>query len=143
MAGGGGGGGGSGRGRGRPQGSQGLKKVSTGQSRLNAKCAVCPIVQRADKVKDHQLKSVLFCEDGSPASEAHPKYSSLSAQEKNHTDFFRIHGFHRLKFPINKVVHQVKVGDITAFIGKRKMNNNNQENNNNRLVQCCSRNGYK
>ena len=86
--------------KGRPPGSQGPKKVSAGKSRLNTKCAVCSLTQRADKIKEHQVKSVLWSEDGSSAAdESHPGYASLSDHDRSHTDFFRKNGFTRFKLP--------------------------------------------
>ena len=55
-----------GRGRGRPKGS---RKVSKAQGKSIAKCAVCSLTKRADKLKEHQVSSVLFDINGEPAGE--------------------------------------------------------------------------
>ena len=91
-------------------------------------CAVCSLTQRADKIKEHQVKSVLWSEDGSSAAdESHPGYASLSDPDRSHTDFFRKNGFTRFKLPPNKVIHNPNPGDITAFFGRKQnvANNNN------------------
>ena len=96
---------------------------------MNTKCAVCSLTQRADKIKEHQVKSVLWSEDGSSAAdESHPGYASLSDPDRSHTDFFRKNGFTRFKLPPNKVIHNPNPGDITAFFG-RKQNVANDNNN--------------
>ena len=85
----------SGRGPGRPVGSIGSKKVEKGTSRLETKCAVCSLVQRADNIKANQVFVVLFDDDGKPADNTHPGYISLSKSEKEHTDYFRNNGFRK------------------------------------------------
>ena len=109
----------SGRGPGRPVGSIGSKKVEKGTSRLETKCAVCSLVQRADNIKSHQVSVVLFDDDGKPADNTHPRYISLSKSEKEHTDYFRNNGFSRVKFPANKIVIKETAGSITSFFAKQ------------------------
>ena len=85
--------------KGRPKGA-GVKPCS----RDIVSCIVdnCEVTKRGDKVKCHQRELVLWTSDGLPASSDHPKYSQLSDQRKNHTDYFRNNGYNLSKFPSNK-----------------------------------------
>ena len=75
---------------GRPVGT---RLVSTGLSKTQVKCVVCSLERRGDKIKDHQVHSVLFDSEGNPADSSHPRYESLSESKKEHTDYFRINGY--------------------------------------------------
>ena len=68
-------------GRGRPRGST---KVGKGTSWMHAKCAVCTTVLRNDKIREHQIFSVLFDDEGNPADINHPQYISLSESVRLH-----------------------------------------------------------
>ena len=84
------------------------------QSLVN--CTVCSLVRRGDKIKDHQVHTVLFDDEGNPADDSHPRYKSLSQEEKLHTDFFRSNGYDRINLPRNKTVHNPTPGDIGSFV---------------------------
>ena len=115
-----------GRGRGRPKGS---RKVSKAQGKSIAKCAVCSLTRRADKVKEHQVSSVLFDINGEPAGEDHPCYENLSEDKKKHTDFFRVNKYNRLNLPPNKIIVPESPGSITSFFMKKPRLDVNNDNN--------------
>ena len=77
---------------GRPVGT---RLISKGLSKTQVKCVVCSLERRGDKIKDHQVHSVLFDSEGNPADSSHPRYESLSESKKEHTDYFRINGYKR------------------------------------------------
>ena len=109
---------------GRPPGST---KISKGTSKVTVKCAVCKLERRNDKIKEHQIKAVLFNENGEAADESHPKYSSLRDTEKMHTDFFRINKFNRTCLPHNQVVVNRTPSDIKSFFTKKVDDKNDEE----------------
>ena len=98
-------------GRGRPKGRRNVG-VLKGTSQSQVKCAVCSLEKRNDKMKEHQLKLVLFDSEGNPADCSNPNYVSLSENEKKHTDYFRCNGFNRFKLPANKNIVKAVTGKI-------------------------------
>ena len=120
-----------GRGRGRPKGSKGTKRVSKALGHSKSQCAVCHLIKRADKIKEHQVSSVLFDASGEPVGEDHPGYISLTEDKRKHTDFFRENKYNRLNLPRNKIIVNELPGNITSFFVKRqRLENNNDDTNN-------------
>ena len=105
---------------GRPKG-KGFKDSSASAKENGIACPVelCEIIRRADHVKEHLRETVLWTDQGLPASEMHPDYGGLSEQRKRHTDFFRINGYTKLKMPKLQSTVAVK-GPLDRLLEKRR-----------------------
>ena len=86
--------------KGKPKGQS--KPTSISRSLVVCKVDGCDMKKRNDKIQAHQRKMVLWTESGEPASEDHPDYKDLNANQKMHTDWFRKNDYTSTKFPINK-----------------------------------------
>ena len=86
--------------KGKPKGQS--KPTSISRSLVVCKVDGCDMKKRNDKIQAHQRKMVLWTESGEPASEDHPDYKVLNANQKMHTDWFRKNDYTSTKFSINK-----------------------------------------
>lgn len=73
-------------------------------SRLKYNCVVpsCKKEIRADHLKEHYRSVVKFDPDGEPINENNPDFKQLSQVRKQHTLYFRRHGFSKDNLPITK-----------------------------------------
>ena len=114
--------------RGAPKGV--TKPTSQSKSVTICKVSGCGYESRNDKVKAHQRTSVLWTENGLPASDAHPEYANLSEEKKNHTDWFRHNNFSSTHYPVNKRKFPTE-GPMEKFVkrtvAKTDVNENNLE----------------
>ena len=109
--------------RGRPKG-----KNTQPDSRASAECRVegCKVTKRLDKLKDHYKISVMWREDGYPATPEEPGYNDLPKHRKEHTDWFRAHEFSSTKLPPTK--RKNEPGPMDRFVQNKAKKSNVDDN---------------